>query len=55
MKHTHAAEDYVNRSHNEMETVFTQFNRANYFNMNFNSNFHFNYKIEIDSAVNSLA
>jgi hypothetical protein len=26
MKHTHAAEDYVNRSYQEIEAVFTKFN-----------------------------
>jgi hypothetical protein len=32
MKHTHAAEDYANRSHNEIEAVFTKFKRATYLN-----------------------
>jgi hypothetical protein len=53
MKQTHAAEDYANKSHTEIEAVFTKFNRAIYFNLNFNSNF--NFKIERSSAVNSLA
>jgi hypothetical protein len=53
MKHIHAAEDYANISHKGIEAVFTKFYRANYFIMNFNRNF--NFKIEISSAVNSLA
>jgi hypothetical protein len=32
MKHAHAAEDYANRSHKEIEAVFTKFSRATYFN-----------------------
>jgi hypothetical protein len=55
MKDTHASENYANRSHKEIETVFTKFNRATYFNVNFNRNFNFNFKIETSSAVNSLA
>jgi hypothetical protein len=35
MKHTHAAEDYANRSHKEIET---KFNKVTYFNKNFNLN-----------------
>jgi hypothetical protein len=31
MKRTHAAQDYANRSHKVIETVFTKFNRATYF------------------------
>jgi hypothetical protein len=46
MKHTHAAKDYTNRSHNETETVFTKYNSVNCFNLKFNRNFNFNYKIE---------
>jgi hypothetical protein len=55
IKHTHADEDYANRSHNEMATISTKFNRVTYFILNFNRNFNFNFKIEISSAVNSLA
>jgi hypothetical protein len=55
MKHTHTAEDYANKSHKEIETVFTKFNRATYFSLNFNQNFNFNFKIETSSAVNSFA
>jgi hypothetical protein len=43
MKHTHAAEVYANRSHKEIEPVFTKFNRGTYFNFNFINNFNFNY------------
>jgi hypothetical protein len=55
MKHIHAAEGYANRPHKEIETVFTKFNRASYLNLNFNSNFYFNFKIEISGAVDNLA
>jgi hypothetical protein len=53
MKHTHTTEDYANKSHKEIKTAFTKFNRVTYFNLNFNRNF--NFKIETSSAVNSLA
>jgi hypothetical protein len=46
MKHTHAAEDYANRSHKEFETVFTKFNTATYFNFNFNRNFNLILKLK---------
>jgi hypothetical protein len=55
MKHIHADEDYANRSHTEIETVFTKFNRATYFNSNFNRIFNFKFKIETSSAMNTLA
>jgi hypothetical protein len=55
MKHTHAAGDYADRCHKEIETVFTQFNRATYFNFNFNFNRNFNFKIETSSTANNLA
>jgi hypothetical protein len=32
MKHTHAAENYANRSHNKIETIFTKFIGATNFN-----------------------
>jgi hypothetical protein len=41
MKHTHAVEDYANRPHKKIETVFTKFNRATYFKLNFNGKFSF--------------
>jgi hypothetical protein len=40
MKHSHAAEDYTNRSHKGIETIFTKFNWVTYFNLNFNHNFN---------------
>jgi hypothetical protein len=49
MKHSYAAEDYANRSYKEIETVFTKFGRATYFNLNFN------FKNDTSSAVNNLA
>jgi hypothetical protein len=53
LKHTHTVEDYSNRSHKEIKAVFTKYNRAIYFNLNFNRNF--NFKIETSNAVKSLA
>jgi hypothetical protein len=50
MKHTHAADDYTNSPHKEIETAFTKFNIATYFNLNRN----FNFKIESSRTVNSL-
>jgi hypothetical protein len=44
MKHNHFAKDYTNRSHKEIDTVFTKFNRATYFN----------FKVEKNSEMNSL-
>jgi hypothetical protein len=41
MQHIQVAEDYANRSHNEIETVLTKFNKATCFNLNFNRNFNF--------------
>jgi hypothetical protein len=32
MKHIHAAEDYNNRSHKEIEAFFTEFSRVTYLN-----------------------
>jgi hypothetical protein len=32
MKYTHTAEDYVNRSHEGIETIFNKFKRATYYN-----------------------
>jgi hypothetical protein len=55
MKHTHATEDYANKSHKKLETVFTKFKRATYFSFNFNQNFNFKFKIETSSAMNSFA
>jgi hypothetical protein len=55
MKHSHAAEDYADRSHKESVAVLAKFNRAIYFNFNFNRSFDFNFKIEHASAVNNLA
>jgi hypothetical protein len=52
-KHNHDAEDYANRPHKEFLAVFTTFNKASYFNLNFNRNF--NFKTETGSSVNSLA
>jgi hypothetical protein len=46
MKHIHATE--------EIEIVFTNFNWATYFNLDFNRNFNFNIKIMTSSAANSL-
>jgi hypothetical protein len=40
MKHIQAAEDYANRSHKEIEAVFTKFSWATYFNLNFNRSFN---------------
>jgi hypothetical protein len=54
-KDNHDSEDFANRSNKEVKTVFTEFNMATYFNMNFNPNFNFNFKIETSSAANSLA
>jgi hypothetical protein len=43
------------RYHKEIEAVFTKFNRTTSFNLYFNRNFNFNFKIETSSAVKSLA
>jgi hypothetical protein len=41
MKHNHAAEDYANGFHKEIDAIRTKFNWVPYFNLNCNHNFNF--------------